>query len=173
MKIHKLGALRFPSARTSAVLTCSLLLLVLLSARHTNAAATKIDFEAAELLAPVGPPGKIWVSGGIQHIRDFVVTGQVWGDLEGTLTVAANINWDLTTGNGTAFGTFLLAVEWNGLVGTFEGRSEWKYEGFRVLIGQATGQGTGDFEGMQLQANFFDTETGTPLIGTILIPNED
>jgi hypothetical protein len=59
------------------------------------------------------------------------------------------------------------------LVGTFEGRSQWKYSGFKVLIGQAIGHGTGDFEGMQFQGNFFDENDGTPLIGTIVIPNSD
>lgn len=132
--------------------------------------AETANFEAAESLTPLGPPGKIWTSSdGVQHIRDFIVAGPVWGDLNGILTVVANINWDLVTGDGTGFGSAILQVEWNGLVGTFEGRSQWKYSGFKVLTGQFSGHGTGDFEGMQMKANFFDENGGTPLIGTILI----
>ena len=132
--------------------------------------AVKIDFVSEEALAPIGPPGKIWVSDGVQHIRDFPLAGPVWGDLNGTLTTSFNVNLNLTTGDGTAFGTFVLEVEWNGLTGTFEGRASGKYEGFRIS-GQGIGHGTGDFEGMQMQAYFFNTATGTALIGTILIPH--
>jgi len=42
---------------------------------HANGAkgngAVKIDFVAEEALVPIGPPGKIWVSDGEQHIRDL------------------------------------------------------------------------------------------------------
>ncbi len=110
---------------------------------------------------------------GMQHIRDFPVAGPVWGDLNGTLTVIANINLNLATGDGTAHGTFILEVEWNGLIGTFEGRSQWKYDGFRIVAGQGTAHGTGDFEGLRMKANFFTAEDGrTPLIGTIFIPHD-
>jgi hypothetical protein len=152
------------------------LFMVLLAGSVSRASeeADRIDFESMESLVPLGPPGKVWTTGdGIQHIRDFAVSGPVWGDLNGTLTVVANINWNLATGDGTAFGTAVLTVEWNGLTGTFEGRSQWKYEGFLVVAGQFVGHGTGDFEGMQMQANFFNADGGTPLIGSILIPSED
>lgn len=133
---------------------------------------TKIDFIAAEILTPTGPPSRVWVSDdGVQHIRDLPVAGPVWGDLNGTLKLLSNRNLNLVTGHGTAFGAAILSVEWNGLVGTFEGRSEWKIEGFRIVTGQFVGHGTGDFAGMQMMANFFQTPTGAPLIGTILIPS--
>ncbi|HUS34628.1 MAG TPA: hypothetical protein VM680_04675 [Verrucomicrobiae bacterium] len=149
------------------------LLITVLSGSITKA-VDRIDFESVESLVPLGPPGKVWTtSDGIQHIRDFAVSGPVSGDINGTLTVIANINWNLATGEGTAYGTFVLAVEWNGLTGTFVGRSQWKYSGFKVQDGQGVGHGTGDFEGMQLFANFFDESGVTPLIGTILIPHSN
>jgi hypothetical protein len=107
---------------------------------------------------------------GVQHIRNLPVAGPVWGDLNGRLILLSNRNLNLVTGHGTAFGSAVLEVEWNGLVGTFEGRCEWKTEGFRIVAGQFIGHGTGDFAGMQMQANFFNDATGSPLIGTILIP---
>ena len=171
---------RLALARTVGVSISSLLVIVVSSswASHADGAegngAVKIDFEAEEALAPIGPPGKIWVSDdGVQHIRDLPVAGTVWGDLNGTLVIVSNRNLDLATGHGTAHGTAVLEVKWNGLFGTFEGRSEWKIEAFRIVAGQFIGHGTGDFEGMQMQANFFNAATGTPLIGTILIPHGD
>lgn len=176
MKTYKPTQTRSPLALAAGVSITSLLLIIAFSSpvSHASGGATKIDFEAEEALAPIGPPGKIWVSDdGVQHIRDFPVAGPVWGDLNGTLTVIANINLDLATGDGTAFGTFVLDVEWNGLIGTFEGRSQWKYDGFLITNGQGSARGTGDFEGMHMQANFFNEDGGTPLIGTILIPHAD
>ena len=108
---------------------------------------------------------------GVLHMRNLPVEGPVWGDINGQLEVFANINQDLATGDGTAFGTAVLEMEWNGLTGTFEGRSQWKYAGFLISAGQFVGHGTGDFEGMHMRANFFHDEDGrTPLIGTILNP---
>src|SRR5215213_5376505 len=69
------------------------------SITRASEAADKIDFESVESLVPLGPPGKIWTTTDwIQHIRDFAVSGPVSGDITGTLTVIANINWDLATG---------------------------------------------------------------------------
>lgn len=171
---------QFALAWTMCVSIASLLVITFLSPLVSHAsgaadnAAVKIDFESEELLAPTGPLGKIWVSDdGVQHIRDFEVAGPVWGDINGTLTVVANINLDLATGDGTGHGTFVLDVEWNGLTGTFEGTSQWKYDGFLVSNGKGSADGTGDFEGMHMQANFFDDHGRTPLIGTILIPRGD
>src|SRR5688500_5581340 len=115
---------------------------------HASGGATSFDFVAEELLTPFGPPGRIWMSGDVQHIRDFPLAGPVWGDINGTLTTYFNITQNIITGDGTAFGTFSFAVEWNGLVGTFEGRATAKYEAF-IITGHGSGHGTGDFEGMQ------------------------
>ena len=172
MNIYRSTQTPFSFPRTLAASVLLLLLVALLPpATHANG-TTKIDFVAAEILAPTGPPGRIWVSDdGVQHIRDLPVAGPVWGDINGTLKLVSNRNLNLVTGHGTAFGTAILTVEWNGLVGTFEGRSEFKIECFRIVTGQFVGHGTGDFAGMQMMANFFQTPTGSPLIGTILIPS--
>ncbi|HUS34627.1 MAG TPA: hypothetical protein VM680_04670 [Verrucomicrobiae bacterium] len=144
--------------------------LILLLSASRSAEAIKIEVVSEEKLRPIGPPGKIWVSDdGVQHTRDFPLAGPVWGDLNGTLTTSFNTNLNLTTGDGTAFGSFVLAVEWNGLVGTFEGRAEGKYEDF-VISGHGPGHGTGDFEGMQIHLYFFNEAGHVALIGTILIP---
>ena len=132
--------------------------------------AITIDFEAEERLAPTGPPERVWVSDGIQHTRNAPVAGVVWGDINGTVTVLGNRNLDLATGHGSAHGVAVVEVEWNGLIGTFEGRSQWKLENFIIVDGQFVGHGTGDFEGMQMRAHFFNDSGRIPFSGTILIP---
>ena len=155
-------------------LTLGLSFLILFAAPYSSptraAEAIKIDVVSEEKLRPTGPPGRIWVSDGVQHTRDFPLSGPVWGDLNGTLSIIFNTNLNLTTGDGTAFGSFILAVEWNGLQGTFEGRSKAKYQSFLVTDGYGVGHGTGDFEGMQIHLAFFNEDGRIPLIGTIIIP---
>lgn len=107
------------------------------------------------------------------HLRDFPVAGPVWGDLVGQLTIIANVNQDIDTGNGTVYGTAVLDITWNGMTGIFEVRSQWKYTNFAVSTGQFVGHGTGDFEGMQMMANFHDEGDHTVLSGTILNPHGD
>ena len=149
----------------------TLIALLILIVASVSAQSTKSDFSAVEALIPTGPPGRVWVSeDGIQHIRDFPVAGPVWGDLNGTLAIVANVNWD-ASGNGTAYGTAILDVEWNGKTGTFEGRSQWKYANFAVVDGQFVGHGTGDFAGMHMKADFYAIGGGeAALVGTINDP---
>ena len=161
----------FPLAWKASTAAASLVLLLGISSpsSHADTGAIKLHFVSEEILSPIGPPERIWMSGDVQHIRNFPLAGPVWGDINGTLTTYFNVNLNLTTGDGTAFGIFILEVEWNGLRGTFEGRAQANYEGF-VISGHGSGHGTGDFEGMQMQAFFFQEDGRTPLIGTILIP---
>jgi hypothetical protein len=62
-------------------------------------------------------------------------------------------------------------MEWNGMTGIFDGRSQWKYTNGLVSTGQFIGHGTGEFEGMQIMANLSDQEVHTVLAGTILDPH--
>src|SRR5688572_15228908 len=110
MKTHKTW---FPLGLKAAATITSLLLITVFSSptSHASGGATSFDFVAEELLTPFGPPGRIWMSGDVQHIRDFPLAGPVWGDINGTLTTYFNINQNIITGDGTAFGTFSFAVE--------------------------------------------------------------
>ncbi len=107
------------------------------------------------------------------HLRDFPVAGPVWGDLVGQLTIVANVNQDIDTGDGAVCVTAVLDITWNGMTGIFEVRSQWKYTNFAVSTGQFVGHGTGDFEGMQMMANFHDEGDHTVLSGIILNPHGD
>lgn len=148
-------------------------IMLILSAIPAFAQATKSDFVYQEILIQTDPPGKVQVSDDdILHLRDLTVSGPVWGELNGQLTVVANINQDTYTGNGTRYGTATLNVtDWNGLTCAFEGRSQWKYTNGMVSTGQFVGHGTGDFEGMQMMANFYDQVDHMVLAGTILNPH--
>ena len=123
----------------------ALIAILALGTISASARATKTDFASQEVLAPIGPPGKSWVSDdGVVHLRDFPVAGDVWGELTGYIY----------TGDGTGHGAAFLEVEdFDGMQGTFEGRSQWKYTNGVVSEGQFVGHGTGDFEGMK----FFQT----------------
>lgn len=77
MKTLKPTQARFPLGWHLAISSTSLMLVIAFSSApgHANGAkgngAVKIDFVAEEALVPIGPPGKIWVSDGEQHIRDL------------------------------------------------------------------------------------------------------
>ena len=160
---------------TVILMILALIAILTLGTISASAQATKTDFASQERLAPIGPPGKSWVSDdGVLHLRDFPVAGPVWGELTGNLTVVANINQDIFTGDGTGYGTAFLEVDdFDGMQGTFEGRSQWKYTNGMVTKGQFVGHGTGDFDGMQVMANFYDEADYTVLSGTILSPHGD
>jgi hypothetical protein len=82
-------------------------------------------------------PGREWQSGPIFHVRGEVETGPVEGDLVGTITVHANVNINVTTGQGVVFGKFSLVtadVTWSGsFVGKLSGDA-----GHGRFIGQGT-----------------------------------
>lgn len=171
MKTSSLAHRTFQPALETCIQLVTIFLALSSAPINRAAEAIKIDVISEEKLRPIGPPGRIWVSGdGVQHTRGFPLAGPVFGDLNGTLSIVFNTNLNLATGHGAAFGSFVLAVEWNGLIGTFEGRSEAKYQNFLVSDGHGIGHGTGDFAGMQIELYFFNEGGRVPLIGTILIP---
>ena len=169
------GENTYPLKCLLALVFFVLIIMLSLGTVSAFAQATKSDFLSHEILIPTGPPGKSWVSDdGVLHLRDFTVSGPVWGELTGQVTVVANINQDIFSGNSTACGTaFLVVTEWNGLAGTFEGRSQWKYTNGLVSWGQFVVHGTGDFDGMQIMANFYNKSDHTVISGTILNPHGD
>lgn len=63
--------------------------------------------------------------------------------------VVFNMNLDLATGDGDAFGSFALEGTLGGLHGGFEGRWTMDITAGAVLL-TYVGQGSGDFEGMKL-----------------------
>ena len=139
-----------------------------------TAKSTTTSFVAQESVAPVGPPERQWISeDGVLHVRNRPAEGTIWGDLNGTVTVISNINLDLATGNGTGHSTIIREGEWNGMTGSFEGRSQFTFVGFQFNEGQTTAHGTGDFEGLLMKVTFTSNPNDPSIfdvVGTILDP---
>jgi hypothetical protein len=94
-------------------------------------------------------PGKQWVSeDGILHIRDSYWLGTEVGTLgSSTLEDWLSFNIDLTTGEGTLSGTWLLTFEGRGTIsGSATGKISLGYLINGMFIGT---HATGEFEGVQ------------------------
>ena len=59
--------------------------------------------------------------------------------------MTVNINLDMTTGNGVAYGKSTISPD--GMDGTWEGTFQGKLQNF-VMHGKSVSQGTGELEGM-------------------------
>lgn len=157
---------------------------------QVQARATKISFESLEFLSgPLpgpepGPPGKVWIKGGILHIRDqLFLFAVVDGDLFGTVEYLANWNIDLATNSGVGWGSNCFSGEWVS-EGPYTGPVSW--DGFSVIkvtdfgkpnmfvSGKYVGHGGDGLEGMLIKGIFETHPTipyGTILAGTVLSPH--
>lgn len=100
-------------------------------------------------------PGEIKVTkSGIMIQKGAEASGPVVSDdprLTGTLEIVLNVIFNLNTGDGNAFGTFIVS----NADGTFEGKFENKDTGYVFYTGKAEAHGTGAYEGLLLK---FDME---------------
>ena len=158
----------------------NLLILVILIATLTlgvlpvSAQAERYEFEAIQKFNSIDlSETKIWDSGGIHHVRNQKVVFAISGDVNGFNYLSTNSNTEIATGNGVMWGDIILELEWNGLQGTFEGKSQNAVEGGKVYNINRThfvGQGTGDFEGMTMFAEYGQNESNINVLrGTILV----
>ena len=127
-------------------------------------AATTTSFAATAVETPSGEPARMWLDeDGILHIRGLPVSGPVSGDLEGTISILANLNLDLATGSGDLFGSLTLETSvgtWDshfsgtitgGLAsGEFVGKSPDGRKIMGTFTERASEPGTVDFEGVIL-----------------------
>jgi hypothetical protein len=151
------------------------MVVVLVSTVSATAKATHIEYTSIDCtVEPWGPPEREWVSDdGVLHQRGILVVNEVSSSnayLTGGMTLEMNVDIDLGTGLGHAYGTLSLdPIAYNG---TWEGHwsTHISPEGLR---GSATGQGTGDLQGMKLfnhMANSNPMDPCTNEWGSILIP---
>lgn len=152
--------------KTRRWITIGILALIAMMLVVTPVAAqsTRIEFTAREFTCSEGPPGKIWFSedGTILHIREQTRTGENISDeplATGTNSIVMNMDLDLLTGEGHAYGTFSLDV--SGVEGTWDGH--WTLhiypDGF---WGTSNGHGTGDLDGMKLKSELTPWDPGDP-----------
>ena len=131
------------------------------------AAATTTAITATAPLT-IAAPGRMWVSGGIVHVRDLVLVGPVSGDITGTITTVARLDVAQATGDGTVSGTFTIS----GAAGGWEGSFHGNFDG-GVFSDRLIGRGTGANEGQILRGSIAQTAPTTNVVqltGTILNP---
>jgi hypothetical protein len=123
-----------------------------------------------------GVPERVWQTGTTDHVRGLPCERPMSGDLEGLVTMVANLNIDATTGKGTGWGTITYDVAWNGLQGTFEGNFMMSMVDFVWSGGVVAHGASGDFVGMRLVARFWATDPPSPHYldyeGMIFVPSD-
>ena len=172
-------------SRITLLVLIVILATLILGAIPASARAERYEFNSTQsFIFPQPPPpfpvpeSRTWVSDGISHVRNNFLAFSVTGDVNGTNYLLINSNTDIATGDGVMWATIVLDLEWNGMYGTFEGKSQNEVIGGGVLNQGRThfvGQGTGDFEGMTMFAEYgSDPDVGGPVLrGTILVHNND
>ncbi len=150
------------------------LLVVLVSVVPASARAQRLSYTGNTCTQSQTPPEKFWISDdGVMHQRGMVLTNidVTDGDYDtGINILTGNIDLDLATGYGHAYGTFTLYP--SAYSGTFEGNwsSHISPDGLR---GIAVGHGTGELEGLQIFNNMSSNNPTDPCTNsniTILIP---
>lgn len=130
------------------------------------------DYSNPEIIVD---PGTVWVDeDGVLHIRGQVFSGApITGDLVGFDTHNVfNLDLDLATGNGKAYGTFHDEVTWvdRNISGVFAGTYVARIES-GLLSGTYKGEGSGGFEGLIIFGRQQETSPGSlvlDLTGTII-----
>lgn len=125
-------------------------------------------------------PGKVWFTeeGTVMHVRGQITYADITplvGHPEcdqtysnGTMMMELNINLNLLTGEGNAFGRHTITADGSDAswVGSYSG----KMENF-VYAGQAVSHGTGEWEGFLQKVNIYAIgETTYETYGYVLIP---
>jgi len=161
--------------RSKIIFILSLAMLVILvGAVPASAQAQRLNFTGTTCTESQTPPEKFWISDdGVMHQRGTVLTNidETDGDYDtGINILTGNIDLDLATGYGHAYGTFIIYP--SAYSGTFEGHwsSHISPDGLR---GIAVGHGTGELEGVQIFNNLSSDNPTDPCTNsniTILIP---
>jgi hypothetical protein len=87
---------------------------------------------------------------GILHQADAEASGPVTGDFTGEMQIELSANFNINTGEGVAWGTFVITDA----QGTFEGMFRVKDTNFIQFTGTGEGLGTGAYEGMTIRLSF-------------------
>lgn len=129
-------------------------LLVLFAVAPVMAApATQTPFTAhATFITGNISPGEMWArtkERNIVQIRGSTSTGNVAGDISGTVLLVADETFDMNTGLGLNHGEFVIAV----VGGTYEGSFRSMFTGLS-FSGTFVGQGTGTLEGQVLMGSY-------------------
>jgi hypothetical protein len=119
-----------------------------------SASATRIPI-AGDATLSVTSIGDIRITkSGILHQAGAEASGLITGDFSGEMQIKLNANFNLNTGEGVAFGAFMITDS----MGAFEGMFRVSDTGFVNFEGRGEAHGTGVYEGMMLQLQFQGTD---------------
>jgi hypothetical protein len=149
--------------------------LVSLTAAPAAARATRINYEAYECaVAPWGEPERMWVSeDGVLHMRGFLIENLIESKnlyLAGINRVYSNLDLNLATGEGHAYGRVLITPFEKS--GTWEGRFS-THVSPNGIQGKAVVHGTGELTGMKMFNKMSNSDPNDPChndAGYILLP---
>ena len=145
-----------------------LVLLVLatlaLAATPASARATRTTYTAEEFICVEGPPQRMWFSanGTMLHIRGQSAESVVLSSnplVQGTNHLLKNMDLNLSTGEGHAYGTFSTSPE--AVDGTWDGHFTIRFSP-TSFSGSAAGRGSGDLAGQHVAIRFSALDPGDP-----------
>jgi hypothetical protein len=127
-------------------------LLVLLAVAPVMAPATKTPVTAHVVFITGNvSPGKMWTTeDNILQVRESISTGNVTGDITGTVQFVMGQTLDMNTGLGVNHGKFVITVAGGG---TYEGSFRSALVGLS-FTGTFVGQGTGPLEGQKIMGSY-------------------
>lgn len=148
--------------RRLITLALGAMLVVALAVPAVAGPPAKTPVLGEDTLVQVLDPGRTWMSDGIQHVRGWTAEYETAGEpsdyIDGTSIIVANWNLDVTSGEGTMWGTIDLTL--SDVDGGW--RQTWvaKFDDF-VWSGKAVGHGFGALRGMELRLDVQATGEGT------------
>jgi len=147
-----------------ALLALAMVVALSIFAAPVAAKATKTSFKARlETPTPLGVE-KVWSTNEerILHVRGEHVKRDITdldgdGSFYGWEEVVNNVNLNLETLDGNAWGEVTLYVTWHDVEGIFEAHYSGQIRD-GLIDGTVVGHGTGNFKGMKFMARFWDEE---------------
>jgi hypothetical protein len=140
--------------RRVLTLIMTLLAISVITPAIAHACATRTAV-AGNITLSVTSIGDISITrSGIMHQVGAAASGPVSGAISGQMQIVLNANFNLNTGEGVAFGTFVIS----NTQGMFEGMFRVQDTGFIYFEGSGEGQGTAAYEGMKIQLLFQGTD---------------
>jgi hypothetical protein len=125
-------------------------LLAISAVTSVMAAATRVDVSGTATLS-VTSIGDIRITkSGMMHQVAAQASGPMTGDLPGQMQIELSANFNLNTGEGVAFGTFVITNS----QGTFAGMFRVQDTGYINFEGTGEGHGTNAYAGMMVQLQF-------------------
>lgn len=116
----------------SILLLVAILLALACTSTASAAPASKVPFSATIVVGTTGDPERSWVDEEGMHIRGWVISGSISGDINGEVALIANLNIDFSGSGGEQVkgvitdggleiyrASFDITISTSGMTGTF------------------------------------------------------